>query len=92
MHFQASTEHITENALETFLDLAKHFNNLPSGVQLLRHLVDHILFNPALWIHTPTKVTLVILVCFRRWVVEPLGKLVGEGDGGVGVEVSSCHV
>ncbi|KAJ8028510.1 Neurobeachin [Holothuria leucospilota] len=53
---KASTEHITENALETFLDLAKHFNNLPSGVQLLRHLVDHILFNPALWIHTPTKV------------------------------------
>ncbi|XP_071847278.1 neurobeachin-like isoform X4 [Apostichopus japonicus] len=53
---KAGTNHITESALETFLDLAKHFNNLPSGVQLLRHLVDHILFNPALWIHTPTKV------------------------------------
>lgn len=47
---------MTGTVLELFLDLAKHFNNLPTGIQLLRHLVDHILFNPSLWIHTPIKV------------------------------------
>ena len=51
-------EHMTETALELFLDLAKYYNGVPAGVQLLRHLVDHILFNPALWIHTPVKVSL----------------------------------
>ncbi|XP_041461017.1 neurobeachin-like isoform X4 [Lytechinus variegatus] len=53
---KASPEHMTGTVLELFLDLAKHFNNLPTGIQLLRHLVDHILFNPSLWIHTPIKV------------------------------------
>ncbi|XP_071786935.1 neurobeachin-like isoform X3 [Asterias amurensis] len=52
---KASMEHMTETALELFLDLAKYYNGVPAGVQLLRHLVDHILFNPALWIHTPVK-------------------------------------
>ncbi|XP_071511589.1 neurobeachin-like isoform X5 [Diadema antillarum] len=53
---KASPRHMTGTVLELFLDLAKHFNNLPTGIQLLRHLVDHILFNPSLWIHTPIKV------------------------------------
>ncbi|XP_030836511.1 neurobeachin isoform X4 [Strongylocentrotus purpuratus] len=53
---KASPQHMTGTVLELFLDLAKHFNNLPTGIQLLRHLVDHILFNPSLWIHTPIKV------------------------------------
>ncbi len=52
---------MTETVLELFLDLAKHFNSAPAGTQLLRHLVDHILFNPALWIHTPVKVSWIQL-------------------------------
>ncbi|XP_038055558.1 neurobeachin-like isoform X2 [Patiria miniata] len=52
---KASMKHMTETALELFLDLAKYYNGVPAGIQLLRHLVDHILFNPCLWIHTPVK-------------------------------------
>ncbi|XP_022098981.1 neurobeachin-like isoform X3 [Acanthaster planci] len=52
---KASMKHMTETALELFLDLAKYYNTVPAGIQLLRHLVDHILFNPVLWIHTPVK-------------------------------------
>lgn len=54
----ALRDHITEEVLNSFLSLTKHLvtvNNNNSEV-LLKQLLDHILFNPALWIYTPTTV------------------------------------
>ncbi|XP_071951821.1 neurobeachin-like isoform X2 [Antedon mediterranea] len=53
---KASNAHFTNDVLELFIDLAKYFNTLPTGNALLRNIVDHILFNPNLWIFTPAKV------------------------------------
>ncbi|CAN8032406.1 unnamed protein product, partial [Ixodes persulcatus] len=55
---RASREHITDEVLHSFLSLTKHLLTVYSsnGELLLKHLLDHILFNPALWIYTPTIV------------------------------------
>lgn len=55
---RASREHVTEEVLHSFLSLTKHLLTVYSsnGELLLKHLLDHILFNPALWIYTPTSV------------------------------------
>lgn len=55
---KASRDHITEEVLLSFLSLTKYLvtvNNNNSEL-LLKQLLDHILFNPALWIYTPTAV------------------------------------
>ncbi|GFV45030.1 neurobeachin [Trichonephila clavipes] len=55
---KASRDHITEEVLLSFLNLTKYLvtvNNSNSEL-LLKQLLDHILFNPALWIYTPTVV------------------------------------
>ncbi|KAG8182137.1 hypothetical protein JTE90_014552 [Oedothorax gibbosus] len=55
---KASRDHITEDVLLSFLNLTKYLvtvNNSNSEL-LLKQLLDHILFNPALWIYTPTVV------------------------------------
>ncbi|KFM61720.1 Neurobeachin, partial [Stegodyphus mimosarum] len=55
---KASRDHITEEVLLSFLNLTKYLvtvNNSNSEL-LLKQLLDHILFNPALWIYTPTTV------------------------------------
>ncbi|KAL1438238.1 hypothetical protein MTO96_048319 [Rhipicephalus appendiculatus] len=55
---RASRDHITDEVLHSFLSLTKHLLTVYSsnGELLLKHLLDHILFNPALWIYTPTAV------------------------------------
>ncbi|XP_077558412.1 A kinase anchor protein rugose isoform X2 [Haemaphysalis longicornis] len=55
---RASREHMTDEVLHSFLSLTKHLLTVYSsnGELLLKHLLDHILFNPALWIYTPTAV------------------------------------
>uniref|UniRef100_A0A8C6NS16 Neurobeachin n=1 Tax=Nothobranchius furzeri TaxID=105023 RepID=A0A8C6NS16_NOTFU len=50
--------HITRAVLEQFLSFAKYLDGLPHGAPLLKQLCDHILFNAAIWIHTPAKVQL----------------------------------
>ncbi|XP_076332480.1 neurobeachin-like isoform X2 [Tachypleus tridentatus] len=55
---KASRNHITEDVLNSLLSLTKHLvtvNNSTTEL-LLKQLLDHILFNPALWIYTPTMV------------------------------------
>lgn len=54
--FQSSRVHITRAVLEQFLSFAKYLDGLPHGAPLLKQLCDHVLFNPAIWIHTPAKV------------------------------------
>ncbi len=56
IYLQSSREHVTEEVLDCFLKLTKYLVNLPNGGPLLKHLFDHILFNPALWIYTPVEV------------------------------------
>ncbi|XP_076833149.1 neurobeachin-like isoform X3 [Brachyhypopomus gauderio] len=55
---KASRVHITRTVLEHFLSFAKYLDGLSHGSALLKQLCDHILFNAALWIHTPAKVQL----------------------------------
>ncbi|XP_053728334.1 neurobeachin isoform X1 [Synchiropus splendidus] len=55
---KSSRAHITRAVLEHFLSFAKYLDGLPHGAPLLKQLCDHILFNAAIWIHTPAKVQL----------------------------------
>ncbi|KAG2465653.1 LRBA protein, partial [Polypterus senegalus] len=52
---KSSKAHITRAVLELFLAFARYLSNLQNGVHLLKQLCDHILFNPAIWIHAPAK-------------------------------------
>ncbi|TTE36938.1 Neurobeachin [Bagarius yarrelli] len=55
---KSSRLHITRAVLEQFLSFAKYLDGLTHGAPLLKQLCDHILFNAAIWIHTPAKVQL----------------------------------
>uniref|UniRef100_A0AAQ4RCU4 Neurobeachin n=1 Tax=Gasterosteus aculeatus aculeatus TaxID=481459 RepID=A0AAQ4RCU4_GASAC len=55
---QSSRVHITRAVLEQFLSFAKYLDGLPHGAPLLKQLCDHVLFNAAIWIHTPAKLSL----------------------------------
>ena len=50
--------HLTQDLLQTFLKLTKYLVTCPSGNTdlLLKQLLDHCLFNPSLWVHTPASV------------------------------------
>jgi hypothetical protein len=54
--------HLTSDLLNTFLKLTKYLVTCPSNNTdlLLKQLLDHCLFNPALWIHTPAPVQISI--------------------------------
>ncbi|MGH0169024.1 UNVERIFIED_CONTAM: hypothetical protein FKN15_055882 [Acipenser sinensis] len=52
---KSSRIHITRAVLEQFLSFAKYLDGLTHGAPLLKQLCDHILFNAAIWIHTPAK-------------------------------------
>ncbi|KAL6473281.1 hypothetical protein MHYP_G00194690, partial [Metynnis hypsauchen] len=51
----SSRVHITRAVLEQFLSFAKYLDGLTHGAPLLKQLCDHVLFNAAIWIHTPAK-------------------------------------
>ncbi|XP_054611914.1 neurobeachin a isoform X3 [Dunckerocampus dactyliophorus] len=55
---KSSRVHITRAVLEQFLSFAKYLDGLSHGAPLLKQLCDHVLFNAAIWIHTPAKVQL----------------------------------
>ncbi|KAJ7995690.1 hypothetical protein DPEC_G00247190 [Dallia pectoralis] len=55
---KSARAHITRAVLEQFLSFAKYLDGLTHGAPLLKQLCDHILFNAAIWIHTPAKVQL----------------------------------
>ncbi|XP_062872343.1 neurobeachin isoform X2 [Trichomycterus rosablanca] len=55
---KSSRVHITRAVLEQFLTFAKYLDGLSHGAPLLKQLCDHVLFNAAIWIHTPAKVQL----------------------------------
>lgn len=53
-----SRDHLTMEVLNSFLQLTKHLITClsPNSELLLKQLLDHILFNPSLWIYTPAQV------------------------------------
>nr|XP_032812267.1 neurobeachin-like isoform X5 [Petromyzon marinus] len=55
---KSSRAHVSRAVLEHFLSFAKYLDALPHGAPMLKQLCDHVLFNPAIWIHTPAKVQL----------------------------------
>uniref|UniRef100_A0A667XTN7 Neurobeachin n=1 Tax=Myripristis murdjan TaxID=586833 RepID=A0A667XTN7_9TELE len=57
---KSSKVHVTRPVLDIVLAFARHLSNLQNGVLLLKQLCDHILFNPAIWIHAPAKVQLTL--------------------------------
>ncbi|XP_071664091.1 lipopolysaccharide-responsive and beige-like anchor protein isoform X2 [Patagioenas fasciata] len=57
---KSSKAHVTRAVLELCLAFSKYLSNLPNGVPLLKQLCDHVLLNPAIWIHIPAKVQLIL--------------------------------
>ena len=55
---RSSREHLTAELLNTFLKLTKYLVTCPTNNSdlLLKQLLDHCLFNPSLWVHTPASV------------------------------------
>lgn len=49
---------MTRSVLDIVLAFSRYLSNLQNGIMLLKQLCDHILFNPAIWIHAPAKVIL----------------------------------
>ncbi|XP_030168798.1 lipopolysaccharide-responsive and beige-like anchor protein isoform X4 [Lynx canadensis] len=57
---KSSKSHVNRAVLELCLAFSKYLSNLQNGMPLLKQLCDHILLNPAIWIHTPAKVQLTL--------------------------------
>ncbi|XP_051822312.1 lipopolysaccharide-responsive and beige-like anchor protein [Antechinus flavipes] len=57
---KSSKCHVSRAVLELCLAFSKYLSSLHNGVPLLKQLCDHILLNPAIWIHTPAKVQLIL--------------------------------
>ena len=51
-----------------FLDMTQFLVGLPAGGLLLKQLFDHILFNPALWIHCSVEVRFSFILNVRNTV------------------------
>ncbi|XP_029365340.1 lipopolysaccharide-responsive and beige-like anchor protein [Echeneis naucrates] len=57
---KSSKVHVTRPVLDIVLAFSRYLSNLQNGILLLKQLCDHILFNPAIWIHAPAKVQLAL--------------------------------
>lgn len=57
---KSSKAHVSRAVLELCLAFSKYLSNLHNGMPLLKQLCDHILLNPAIWIHTPAKVQMTL--------------------------------
>ncbi|KAM6940702.1 lipopolysaccharide-responsive and beige-like anchor protein [Xenentodon cancila] len=57
---KSSKLHVTRPVLDIVLAFSRYLSNLQNGILLLKQLCDHILFNPAIWIHAPAKVQLTL--------------------------------
>ncbi|XP_071977592.1 lipopolysaccharide-responsive and beige-like anchor protein isoform X2 [Engystomops pustulosus] len=57
---KSSKTHVTKDVLDLSLSFSKYLSTLQNGIPLLKQLCDHILLNPAIWIHTPGKVQLAL--------------------------------
>ncbi|KFO91693.1 Lipopolysaccharide-responsive and beige-like anchor protein, partial [Buceros rhinoceros silvestris] len=57
---KSSKSHVTRAVLELCLAFSKYLSNLHNGVPLLKQLCDHVLLNPAIWIHIPAQVQLIL--------------------------------
>uniref|UniRef100_A0A1I7VUH3 Putative neurobeachin homolog n=1 Tax=Loa loa TaxID=7209 RepID=A0A1I7VUH3_LOALO len=47
--YESSPSNLTQHVLDILIDISKYLLTLPSGIPLLKHLFDYILFNPELW-------------------------------------------
>ncbi|XP_067949217.1 lipopolysaccharide-responsive and beige-like anchor protein [Watersipora subatra] len=56
----ASPQHLTSHTVFCIKRLIKHFNLMPAAKILVRHITDHLLFNPSLWIHADPQVQLML--------------------------------
>ncbi|XP_009984628.1 PREDICTED: lipopolysaccharide-responsive and beige-like anchor protein, partial [Tauraco erythrolophus] len=57
---KSSKAHVTRAVLELCLAFSKYLSNLHNGAPLLKQLCDHVLLNPAIWIHIPAQVQLIL--------------------------------
>ncbi|XP_068021822.1 lipopolysaccharide-responsive and beige-like anchor protein isoform X2 [Melanerpes formicivorus] len=57
---KSSKAHVTRAVLELCLAFSKYLSNLHTGAPLLKQLCDHVLLNPAIWIHIPAQVQLTL--------------------------------
>lgn len=58
---KSSRDHVTVKVLDSFLKLTKFLVQMSNsnGTILLKQLLDHILFNPAIWIYCSVEVNRV---------------------------------
>ncbi|XP_043919368.1 lipopolysaccharide-responsive and beige-like anchor protein [Protopterus annectens] len=57
---KSSKAHVTRAVLELSLAFTKYLSNLQNGIALLKQLCDHVLLNPAIWIHSAAKLQLML--------------------------------
>ncbi|XP_010020310.1 PREDICTED: lipopolysaccharide-responsive and beige-like anchor protein, partial [Nestor notabilis] len=57
---KSSKAHVTRAVLDLCLTFSKYLSNLHNGVPLLKQLCDYVLLNPAIWIHIPAQVQLIL--------------------------------
>uniref|UniRef100_A0A3Q2YNQ3 LPS responsive beige-like anchor protein n=2 Tax=Hippocampus comes TaxID=109280 RepID=A0A3Q2YNQ3_HIPCM len=57
---KSSKVHVTRPVLDIVLAFSRYLSNLQNGILLLKQLCDHILFNPAIWIHAAAKVQMTL--------------------------------
>uniref|UniRef100_A0A3Q2DBV8 Neurobeachin n=1 Tax=Cyprinodon variegatus TaxID=28743 RepID=A0A3Q2DBV8_CYPVA len=57
---KSSKVHVTRPVLDIVLAFSRYLSSLQNGIYLLKQLCDHIMFNPAIWIHAPAKVQLTL--------------------------------
>ncbi|NXP71877.1 LRBA protein, partial [Ramphastos sulfuratus] len=57
---KSSKAHVTQAVLQLCLAFSKYLSNLHNGAPLLKQLCDHVLLNPAIWIHIPAQVQLTL--------------------------------
>uniref|UniRef100_A0A8B9FEG7 Lipopolysaccharide-responsive and beige-like anchor protein n=1 Tax=Amazona collaria TaxID=241587 RepID=A0A8B9FEG7_9PSIT len=57
---KSSKAHVTRAVLDLCLAFSKYLSNLHNGMPLLKQLCDHVLLNPAIWIHIPAQVQLIL--------------------------------
>uniref|UniRef100_A0A8C4QJ19 DUF4704 domain-containing protein n=1 Tax=Eptatretus burgeri TaxID=7764 RepID=A0A8C4QJ19_EPTBU len=54
---KSSKEHITPEVVQHLISFCRYLETIPTGPTLLKQLCDHLLFNPAIWIHAHAAVS-----------------------------------
>uniref|UniRef100_UPI003590263B lipopolysaccharide-responsive and beige-like anchor protein isoform X2 n=1 Tax=Myxine glutinosa TaxID=7769 RepID=UPI003590263B len=57
---KSSKKHITPEVVQHLISFCRYLETIPTGSTFLKQLCDHLLFNPAIWIHADAAVQLTL--------------------------------